>query len=271
MALKGNLRDFTITQLLNLINLAKKTGTLFIEGPGDSAQIAFRDGKLAFARMGLEDDGLPAVLNRENRISHNQYKILQKRAGGMRDKELGLLLINSGYVSQEEIIISLQQYFTDIVRRLFTWVEGIFRFVANEPLPDDKILVRLDLENLIIEGSRQLREWEQLQDEIPSLDMALKFTDRPGSNLRKMNLSVEEWRVISYVSPENTISQIARTIKMNEIEVRRVVFGLLQAGLVEITRVGGAQAGLNPRMFPTSNKEEQKSLVKRLIDRIRSI
>ena len=28
MALRGNLRDFTITQLLNLVNLAQKTGTL---------------------------------------------------------------------------------------------------------------------------------------------------------------------------------------------------------------------------------------------------
>ena len=26
--------------------------------------------------------------------------------------------------------------------------------------PDDRIVVRLDLENLIIEGARQLREWE---------------------------------------------------------------------------------------------------------------
>ena len=49
MALKGNLRDFTITQLLNLINLARKTGTLVIEGPNDTAWVSFREGKLAFA------------------------------------------------------------------------------------------------------------------------------------------------------------------------------------------------------------------------------
>ncbi len=34
MALRGNLRDITFTQILNLINLAKKTGTLIVEGPG---------------------------------------------------------------------------------------------------------------------------------------------------------------------------------------------------------------------------------------------
>ena len=51
---------------------------------------------------------------------------------------------------------------------------------------------------------------------------------------------------------------------MNDLEIRRVVYGLLQAGLVEIVRPGGAPASPT-RMFPTQNKEEQKSLVNRLI------
>ena len=269
MALKGNLRDFTITQLLNLINLAKKTGTLVVEGPGEVARVSFREGKLAYALIGQEDNSLSSVLQRNNKISVAQYRILRERASRMSDKELGLLLINAGYVSQNDILTSLQQYFSGIVRRLFTWAEGFFRFETDLIPPNDKILVRVDLENLIIEGSRQLREWEQLQEEIPSLDMALKFTDRPGTNLRNISLSVEEWRVVSYVNPKNSMRQIAKTTKMNDLEVRRVVYGLLQAGLVEIVRPGGAP--LPGRMFPTTKREEQKSLVNRLIDRIRSI
>jgi hypothetical protein len=66
-------------------------------------------------------------------------------------------------------------------------------------------------ENIIIEGSRQLRELEQLQDEIPSLDMALKFTDRPLTNV---NLSVDEWKVVKFVDPKNTMRQIAKTNKL---------------------------------------------------------
>jgi hypothetical protein len=30
--------------------------------------------------------------------------------------------------------------------------------------PDDRITIRLDLENVIMEGSRRIREWEQLQE-----------------------------------------------------------------------------------------------------------
>ena len=270
MALKGNLRDFTITQLLNLVNLAAKTGTLVVEGSGGVSRIAFLEGKLAYAQIGKENVGLPTVLYRNEKITRNQYNILKQRAGQVSDKELGILLINAGYVSQEDILTSLQYYFTSVVQRLFAWVEGYFRFEPDELLPDGKIPVRIDLENLIIEGSRQLREWEQLQEEIPSLGMALKFTDRPGTNLRKINLSVEEWQVVSYVNPKNSIQQIAQTIKMNDLEIRRVVYGLLQAGLVEVIRPSGLAPAAPRRMFPTSYRDEQETLGKQLIGRIRS-
>ncbi|NTU74928.1 MAG: DUF4388 domain-containing protein [Anaerolineaceae bacterium] len=271
MALKGNLRDFTITQLLNLINLACKTGTLVIEGPGEEAHTSFREGKLAYARIGQDDDSLPTVLLKNRKISNAQFRFLREKAARMSDKELGLLLINAGYLTQEDILDSLQQYFMNDVRQLFTWAEGFFHFEPDLLPPDDKIPVRVDLENLIIEGSRQLREWEHLQEEIPSLDMALKFTERPGTNLRDINLSVEEWRVVSYVNPKNTMRQICKATHLNDLEIRRVVYSLLQAGLVEIVRPGGAPVVITKRMFPTQDREEQRGLMDRLINRIRSL
>jgi hypothetical protein len=273
MALRGNLRDFSVTQLLNLINLAKKTGTLIIEGPSETAQIAFRDGKLAYAQIGQEDNRLATVLYRASKLSQGQFRAIQARAAQLSDKELGLLLINAGYISQEDILTNLQVYFTDVTRRLFTWVEGFFRFDNDTFPPEDRINIRLDLENLIIEGSRQLREWEQLQDEIPSLDLALKFTDRPGTNIRNVNLSVEEWRVVSYISPRNSMRQIAVAAKLNDLEIRRIVYGLIQAGLVELMRPEGASATTRESARPTPpvDKEEQKSLVNRLITRIRAM
>ncbi len=279
MALKGNLRDFTITQLLNLINLARKTGTLIVEGPGDKVWISFREGKLAYAQIGQEDNSLATILYRANKLSAAQHRAIKARAANMSDKELGLLLINANYINQQDILNSLQNYFTTVVNRLFTWVEGLFRFENDLLPPDDKITVRISLENIIMEGTRRIREWEQLQDEIPSLDMALKFADRPGTNIRNVNLSVEEWRVVSYINPKNSIRQIARATKMNDLEIRRIVYGLLQAGLVEIIRPAGVQLQPKPQgrqqpqqqPAPQKNKEEQKSLINRLISRIRSL
>ena len=272
MALKGNLREFTITQLLNLINLARKTGTLIIDGPDVAARVIFREGKLAFATLGKDENSLADILFRSKKISVGQLRIIKERARRMSDKELGLLLINAGYMTQDDILSSLQQYMVDIVRQLYNWADGLFHFENEFLIPEDKIAVRVDLENLIIEGARQMHEREQLQEEIPSLDMALKFTERPGTNLRNINLSVEEWRVVSYINPKNSIRQIARATKLGDLEIRRVVYSLLQAGLIEVVRPEGASVAVIGRaVFQTGNKEEQKSLVTRLINRIRSL
>ena len=164
-----------------------------------------------------------------------------------------------------------------MVNRLFSWGEGLFFFENDRLPPDDRITVRLSLENIIIEGTRRMKELEQLQDEIPSLDMALKFSDRPGTNIRNVHLSVNEWKVVSFINPKNSMRQIARANKLSDLEIRRIVYTLLQAGLVEIIRPIGApmpvvQAPSRPPINPPkSNPDEQKSLLNRLINRIRSI
>jgi hypothetical protein len=184
-----------------------------------------------------------------------------------------LLLINSNYLSQQEILSSLQVHYIELLNRLFTWGEGIFHFDNDLLPPSDKITVRIGLENLIIDGTRKLQERDQLQDEIPSLEMALKFNERPGVNLRNLNLSVDEWKVISFINPKNTIHQIARATNKNDYEIRRIVFSFIQAGLVELVRPEGAPLPpIPPRITPPQvNKTEQKSLIFRIITRIRSL
>ena len=60
---------------------------------------------------------------------------------------------------------------------------------------------------------------------------------------------------------------------MNDMEIRKVVYGLLQAGLVEIVRSEGAPVITPVSKQPTTSgsREEQVSLVNRLIRRIRSL
>jgi hypothetical protein len=102
--------------------------------------------------------------------------------------------------------------------------------------------------------------------------MALKFTDKPGTNIRNVNLSVKEWRVVSFINPKNSMMQIARTTKLSELEFRRIVYSLIQAGLVEIIRPEGFKPP-TPKIpaLPVKGSTEQKSLVNRLITRIRSL
>lgn len=275
MAIKGNLHDFTLTQLLNLITLANKSGTLVVERSNEAVEVFFTDGKLAYADSVNGDNSLAGILHKTQLISSAQYKGIKSNVNGMSDKELGLLLINANYFSQQEIIQSLQTHFVEVVNRLFTWMEGFFRFETDIAPPDDKITLKINLENLILEGSRQIRELEHLEDEIPSLDIGVKFVDRPGANVTNLKLTSQEWSVIPYIDPKNSVKKIAAVTKLTDYEIRQVIYSLVQAGIVEMVRPEKPTGSKPPVQLAEElvkgDKEEGKSLIFRIIDRIRSL
>jgi hypothetical protein len=284
MALKGNLRDFSTTQLLNLINLARKTGTLTIQHNSDTAQMSFREGKLIYAFMGEESENhLAQILHNAGKLSEEQARLIQMRAKGTSDKQLGHMLIQRGHITQSDIIQSVRQNVLDTVYKLFTWADGLFRFDANTLPSPGHITIPIDLESVIMEGSRRLKEWEILQEELPDLDISLRFTDRPDARLKNINLTVEEWRVVSFVNPRNTIHQIAKANNLSDFEIRRIVYGMLQAGLVEIVHPARPQPAPMPSERRAASSQEarkeieqqspavKRSVVVRLIDRIRGL
>ena len=276
MALKGNLRDFNTTQLFNLINLARKTGMLTVETREARARLCFKEGKLIYAGLDGQDDGLVNILLKAGKITEEQARTIRARSDIKNDKELGLLLINAGYVSQEDIVQSVREHTLEMVYQLFNWMEGTFRFEPNVLPIEGRITVPIDLENVIMEGSRRLKESARLEEELPNLDVALKFTDRPDARMRTINLTVEEWRVVSFINPRNTIRQIAQYNNMSDFQIRRIVYGLLQAGLVELVPPEGAERrpppGAPPGAPPKPRRPAVKrSIIQRLIDRIREL
>lgn len=275
MALKGNLRDFSTTQLLNLINLARKTGALTIKGQDGVAKMYFKEGKLIHASLGEQDNSLTSMLVKVGKITPEQSRAVEERAKVKTDKELGLLLIQSGIANQKDIIQGVKAYVLDTVYMIFTWTDGLFHFEPNELPSEDRITVAINLESVIMEGSRRIKEWERLQDELPDLDMALKFTDSP---VRDIKLSVEEWRVISFINPRNTIRQIAQANSMNEFQIRKIVYGMLSAGLVELVPPEGVEkkpaVGVGAARLPKAVEKPpavKRGVILRLIDRIKKI
>ena len=240
---------------------------------------AFREGKLIYASLGDNSNNLAYVLQNAGILSEEQGHVIQTRAKGTGDKQLGHLLIQAGYVTQSDIIQSVRKYILDVVYKMFNWAEGLFRFDANQIPPPDRITVPIDLESVIMEGSRRIKEWERLQEELPNLDVSLRFASRPNARLRNINLTVEEWRVVSFVSPQNTVRQIAAAVNLNEFQIRRIVYGLLQAGLVELVEPGRPDADQDKTTAsgaasaPTGDQKPavKRSVITRLIARIRGL
>ena len=275
MALRGNLRDFSATQVLNLINLARKTGLLTVQTSTDTARLYFKDGKLVHAHTAREDGHLTSILLKGDKLTTDRASAIAGRPEVRSDRQLGMLLMNAGYVTEEDIVQSVKQYMLDIVAMLFEWHEGQFEFMPDKLALEDRLTMPINLENVIIEGSRRLHENERLQDELPDLEStALGFTSRSEAGLPSVYLSVEEWQVISFINPRNTIKQIAQANNMDDFQVRKIVYGLVQAGLIELVR---PTAGIAPATMAGRRKGVEtppavkRSVIERLIDRIKPV
>lgn len=257
----------------------------------------FRDGSLIYAVLEGHPNTLADLMVKAGKLTQNQANAIQASGRVRDDKQLGLLLINAGQADKDEVLQAIRQNMLDIVQAVFQWADGSFMFDQKVSPPPGRISIPVSLEKVILEGSRQREEQTDLQTELPSLDVVLRFTDGPGSNLRDINLSVEEWKVISFINPRNTIATIARFNQMSEFKVRKIVAKLLRDELVEI--VGGTTTPSTPATAPTptpkpatsvtdrpgvvapassqtaqptyEQPEVEKGIIRRLIERIRGL
>lgn len=275
MALKGNLQDFSTTQLLNLVNLARKTGKLIVNDQHKKAILYFREGRLVHSSIDADEGHLTTMLLKTGRLTQEQAETVNHHANSSSDKIVGKYLMDSRLVSRDDIVQGVKDYMLEIVYDLFTWGAGDFYFEQDVLTGGDRITIPLNLDNVILEGSRRIQEIDKLQDELPDLSqIALKITDKP---LRDVKLTQDDWRVISHIHPRNTVKQIAQNNTMDEFQIRKIVYGMLQAGLVEIIKPEGLEpkkripvtrAG---RRAANQSPAEKRSVVTKLIDRIKRI
>jgi hypothetical protein len=267
MALKGNLRDVSLNQLLNLIHLARKTGALTIQsetGAGN-ARLFFREGKLIYSAMDGQESRLTDMMLKVGKITPDQAMLVQSRSRVDTDKELGLLLIQNNILTQNDIVQGVKSFLLDSIYQLLTWPSGEFRFEANYLPPEERVTVPVGLEHVIMEGTRRAQEWEQLRDDLPDLDAPLKFSERPDANLRNISLNVDQWKVISFINSKNTMRQIADYLRLDEFQIRRIVSSLQSAGLVDVEPVE------RPTRAPAPMAPVGRSVVLRVMDRLRGM
>lgn len=250
MALQGTLDTCTTSQLLNLINLAQKSGTLTIFSTGTSpleeietgvtttskmlkrVKIVFTDGVPVVSFVQMRD--LVALLRRAGKLTRMQTEWLEARIGKAGEKAQALALIEGNFATRDEILEYLEAQLREDLHAVLMWVDGAFLFEEHVPELENHIEAAIDLEDVLVEHGAHVREVKRVTQEIPTLSATLQFTPDVDERLQRTRLSGRAWRVVSAVKPDASIRQIARLNDMDAMEVRRVVINLIQAGVLEI-------------------------------------
>jgi hypothetical protein len=122
-----------------------------------------------------------------------------------------------------------------------------------------------------MEGVRRIDEWGRIRDRIPSNDMVVKFVEQPGEKAKGVNLAPEEWRVFARINGKDMLTEIAQKTSLSEFDVCRIVYGFLTAGLVEVIKKPKPMPLMATGRPMSEPPKVKKSLVSRIINRIRGM
>ncbi|MDP2233720.1 MAG: DUF4388 domain-containing protein, partial [Actinomycetota bacterium] len=237
MALRGNLRDFSLPDVFQLVTFSKKTGVLRIKrADGTDGSVWFRDGEVFFAQSNWHGEPLGERLVHANRITPSALsKTLAMRAkeaeGGRR---LGQILIEEGYITDKVLENFVQEQIQDTIFDLMRWDEGEFDFELLPDVVDEDIGLAVSIENVIMEGSRRLEEWTRIKKKIPSMDIVFKMATAPGEGTFEISLKPIEWNLLLLVDGTRSVSELAGQTNRTDFEVSRIMYGLFSAGLLEV-------------------------------------
>jgi hypothetical protein len=268
MALVGNIRDFGLSDFLYLVDRGYKTGCLHLNRPDDSASLYFDKGKLITAARREADQPVAELLVTPQQAQQAQQ--VQQSNGGA---SLTQVLVQLEFVSREDLQRILQQHIEESVYGLFGWPDGEFRFEQGQrpDLAAPIMPVPLPVEHLIMEGVRRIDEWGRIRDRIPSTDMVVKFVEQPGEKAKGVNLAPEEWRVFARINGKDTLAEISQKTNLSDFDVCRIVYGFLTAGLVEVMKKPKPMPVMSTGRPMAEPPKVKKSLVSRIINRIRGM
>jgi len=170
MALEGCLEDLNIRDILQIVSLSKKSGTLTLKNSQGHGEICFHNGQVIRAFSSCCSESLGQLLRKHQLVSKEQVAAaLKYQQQCEAHQPLGQILTEKFGVSSREIEQVVAQQIEQIVFSFFLWDRGEFFFELGEPLvfgsallnPIDFMLEKgLSPQRLVIKGKRVIEAGE---------------------------------------------------------------------------------------------------------------
>jgi hypothetical protein len=234
MAIEGPLRELALSDVFQLLDLSRKTGTLTIthESRHRPAVVRFDRGAVIGAELGDAHERIGHLLLRAGKVTQRHIEQARHVQGRQPDKPLGTILVEQGIVSAPDVQRQLRFQIQETIFELIRWKDGYFRF-EEQPALLNGVSVRVPTESLLMEAARRIDEWSTLEHKIPHMGVvpALVSESTEGPTL---DLHPSEWEVLAEIDGQRTLKEISGALGRGEFDVAKIVYGMVTTGIVEI-------------------------------------
>jgi hypothetical protein len=230
MAIQGTLQTMSLTDLLQFLAAGRKSGTLKFDHGKITKQVYFRNGLIVGSKSNDPREYLGQVLLHYGKVNDSQLKAareLQRTSGA----KLGEVLVEQGYLTENEVLDILKTRTLDAIYDLFVWTDGDFEFYDEEALPDDLLLIEVEPTTVIMEGIYRLDELARYRTLIPSdrsiveLNPGKTSSPKQGQDFRQ---------VLSFIEKRMSVAEICYHMHASAFHVYGQLYTLVSEGVARI-------------------------------------
>jgi hypothetical protein len=172
MHLNGDLSDFALADILQILSLGRKTGTLLVENGSLKGRIVIEAGRITGAEA-EPGGGLADSLLHRGKLNADTLALLRRIGESCAAWSLPSLLLESGLLSIGELQEAASLHISSLVARLVEIGKGSFRLLLNETtLTDDRDNVRLadglDISEVLLQSATRRDEAQRRPEPMPS-------------------------------------------------------------------------------------------------------
>ncbi|MFS8883032.1 DUF4388 domain-containing protein [Synechococcus sp. R55.3] len=227
MAMLGDLQEFSLCDLLHLMEKGKKAGQLSIWAPNGVQRIWFYQGRVVAALTPEEKHRLESLLTRFGLV--DEQVVSQLVARGL-EEPLGRCLQRQGLISPVDLAKLFRHQLQTGLYSLFALESGQFSFLPNVPMPYREMTgLSKSATAAVLEALQQLKLEQRPEKDLPEPDSCFW---RTSTELPLFKLSALEWGILEQVSPSRKLTALARALGADLLEVRYACARLAKLGLI---------------------------------------
>lgn len=233
MELEGRLNPaLSLPEVLQFLSMGKMTGVLTVVSGANTVTLSVHQGRLVNSSSLGRSRRLGQLLVNRGVVSRSRLEeALDYQRRQKPSPLLGQVLLDRGMVTQEQLKQAIRLQMEEEMWDLFSLSEGSFKFEHGTESSIGDLLVELDIEPLILEGTRRMDEWMRIVKNIPN-ELAVPCV-RPLADVadrETMNLTEGEWRVLSLVNGFYNAGSLALRSGIGKFETFRVLNSFLASG-----------------------------------------
>jgi hypothetical protein len=234
-SLEGRIEEFSISEILQIVAMGQKTGTLVIEGARERVSVYFKDGKAVYADPAYKREYLGDILVKQGVVSNDDVKEALSRQRkfnelGMRVR-IGSILVSMGVLTDEQLSEYVADQIKDSIYSIMAEKSGTFRFVPKLNISSYDIVTELNVEDIILEGTRLIDEWSMINEKLLDFDGVYAVNTELLEKDTTL-LSANEWRVLSLLDGRRSVNDVIATSKLGRFEICKVIFNFICFDLV---------------------------------------